>query len=92
MGWSVKECGFFISTTTGYLGASPDGLVMVNDNVHGCIEIKCPFSARNKSVAEACSLPSFFCKREEDGIIRLKRTHNYYYQIQGQLAVPVGCT
>ena len=87
VGLSVKACGLFISTTNGYLGATPDGLVMANGDIQGCIEIKCPFSARNKSVAEACSLSSFFCKKEENGTIKLKRNHNYYYQIQGQLAV-----
>lgn len=56
-------------------------------NVVGCIEIKCPYSARDKSVAEACLTPQFFCKMDENRVIQLKKRHNYYYQIQGQLAV-----
>ncbi len=86
-GLSVKECGLHISEINGFLGASPDGLVFNGDQLCGCIEIKCPFSAREKSIADACSQSQFFCKRDSSNKISLKRTHNYYYQVQGQLAV-----
>ena len=82
----LKESGIFISTTKGYLGASPDGLVLHGDRVCGYIEIKCPYSARNKTISDACG-DSRFYMHIDGGKPSLKKGHNYYYQIQGQLAV-----
>lgn len=83
----MKECGLFISSSVGYLGASPDGLVYRGGEVCGCIEVKCPFSVRDSTISDACMKPQFFCTKDEKGIIAVKRSHNYFYQIQGQLAV-----
>lgn len=49
--------GLHVSTVKGkgYMGASPDGLVCYGGEIQGCIEIKCPYSARDKS-SEACSM------------------------------------
>ncbi len=46
----------------------------------------CPFSARDKCISEACQVKTFFCSLE-NGQARLKQSHNYYVQVQGQLAV-----
>ena len=88
-GWSVRETGLRVSSAEGkgYMGASPDGLVCYDGQVRGCVEIKCPYSARDKSVVDACSMPQFYCNKDENDKITLKRRHNYYYQIQGQLAI-----
>ena len=88
-GWSVEETGIHISTAKGegYLGASPDGLVCYAGEVRGCIEVKCPFSARDQMVSEACSMQQFFCMKDENNKVTLKVRHNYYYQVQGQLAI-----
>lgn len=82
----VRCTGIRIS---GFIGASPDGIVCSahDHTIQGLLEIKCPYSARKGTVAEACDTPSFFCKRDENGLINLRHKHNYYYQIQGQLAV-----
>lgn len=55
--------------------------------VRGCIEIKCPYSARDKMVREACSTEQFYCTKDENNKVTLKVRHNYYYQVQGQLAI-----
>ena len=87
-GWKVQECGLFLSTRIGYLGTSPDGLVSSDGKVIGCIEIKCPFSAQDKTVVEACAtIQQFFCTMDENRKVHLKKRHNYYYQVQGQLAL-----
>lgn len=40
-----------------FLGASPDGLLEDHlENRSGVIEIKCPYSAANLSVREACAV------------------------------------
>ena len=49
----------------------------------GVLEIKCPYTRRNATVAEACKKAAFFCTSE----IKLKKNNNYYYQVQGQMAI-----
>ena len=85
-GLYVDECGLHVSTSSGYLGTYPDGLVYKAGEVSGCIEIKCPYSAREKLVRDACT-SQFFCSKDENNRVFLKKCHNYYYQIQGQLAI-----
>ena len=69
------------------LAASPDGVICNEDGTPlGTLEIKCPYSQRNTSVVDACKNSTFFCQAEESNI-RLKTTHNYYYQVQGQMAI-----
>ena len=61
---SVVPCGFRISQSHPYLGASPDGAVYDQSNVgqpFGFLEVKCPYTARNTSPLDACTLPNFFC-------------------------------
>ena len=86
----VSESGIHISEY-GFLGASPDGLVCrVQDNsIAGIVEVKCPYSARNCTVEEAChSKPNFFCLYDSvEECVHLKKTHNYFYQVQGQMGV-----
>jgi len=91
---SVVSCGFHISQSHPYLGASPDGAVYdptSTEQPFGFLEIKCPYNARNKSPLEACTLPNFFCTtvRNVDGeeSVVLRTSHSYYAQIQGQMAI-----
>ena len=88
-GWSIQETGLHVSTVKGkgYLGASPDGIIYYGGEIQGCIEVKCPYSAREKLVSEACLMPQFYCRKDENDKVTLKLHHNYYYQIQGQLAI-----
>ncbi len=81
----VKECGMFISLPSPWLAASPDGIIcdqMDSSNILGLLEIKCPFNARDKTVAEACKSSSF-CLQENS--LKLKPRHDYFYQVQCQL-------
>jgi putative phage-type endonuclease len=60
-GQSVTECGFFADED--WLGASPDGLV----GVMGLIEIKCPFSQRDKVPPElktAAEQPHYYAQMQ----------------------------
>ncbi len=82
----VKECGIFISSTHPWLAASPDGIIcdkMDSTKIRGLLEIKCPYSMKDKNIPEACKSSSFCL--EESSTHKLKRRHNYYYQIQCQL-------
>lgn len=49
MNIKIEKCGLFLDKKHPYLGASPDGLV--GEDV--CVEVKCPYSARDMTVKEA---------------------------------------
>ena len=87
------EYGHLISTNPAYsfLGASPDGAVYDPSSAQqpfGFVEIKCPYSHRHASPAEACNMSSFCCEFDATtGHLRLKESYQYYAQVQGQMRV-----
>ena len=82
----VHDCGLVVNPAYSFLAATPDGKVC--DGGHtGILEIKCPYSARNMTVAEAAhEIPTFFMATSGNSM-KLKNTHQYFYQVQGQLMV-----
>ena len=57
----VVKCGIVVAEC-GFLGASPDAVVENSSGEEVCvIEVKYPYSARESTVVEACSI-SFFCE------------------------------
>jgi len=79
--------GLWIDIERSWLASSPDGLVYDQDELLGVLEIKCPFSAREMTPIEAAQkLPSFPCQ-VIGGNLSLKRNHDYFFQVQGQLAI-----
>ena len=85
---TVKECGMFVDTEYGYLGASPDGIIEGTNN-RTVLEIKCPKSSLPVN-AIARQDKNFFLATS-DSTLHLKKTHAYYSQIQMQMAL-TGCT
>ena len=90
----VSPSGFFVSSTHPFLGASPDGAVYDPSNSQqpfGFIEVKCPYSARDDTPVDACALSGFCCTLEctpgGNQQLKLKENHNYFAQIQGQMAI-----
>ena len=83
-GLKVTKCGLFVSVDNPWLAASPDGLVNDPDYGQGLLEIKNPYSAREKTLAEA-STHAAFCLKANDNKYKLKTKHDFYYQIQCQL-------
>ena len=85
----VHDCGLIVNPLFPCLGASPDGKVCDNGET-GLLEVKCPFSARNMTIKEAVSpnsgLRNFFLTCDGDNF-SLKKSHPYWYQVQGQLLV-----
>ena len=81
----VEECGLFVSIDKGYLAASPDGIV----GKDGLVEVKCPIICRDNNIEDLARQDISFCLQydETEDKLRLKRNHNYYYQIQGQLHI-----
>ena len=83
----IVKCGFVINPSFPWLGCSPDGLVVEDGSITGCIEVKCPFSKRDQTLKKATdSDKSFFLKVYEDGL-KLKQNHAYYYQCQGVINI-----
>lgn len=84
----ITRAGLVISQEWGFLGCSPDD--WVEDKVtseNGVAEYKCPYSARDITPQEACTaIKGFFCMLQ-DGNVKLKKTHNYYYQVQGVMGI-----
>ena len=68
-----------------YLGASPDGYVECLCCGPGVIEVKCPFSCRDKSLLEATGDSAFCLETAPDGNYILKLMHSYHYQVQLQM-------
>lgn len=83
-GITIEKCGLFIDKEYAYLGASPDGLV----GDKGIVEIKSPFSAAGMDVDDAlCQGKIKYLEANENKEVNVKKTHEYYFQIQGQLHV-----
>lgn len=82
---SIKRCGLFIDAQIPFLGASPDGLIEQN----GIVEIKCPFAARflTPEDAIATNVSNLRAVYQNEKAEKMKRSHIYYYQMQGQLHI-----
>lgn len=55
-------------------------------DTQGVVEYKCPYASRDVTPIEAANQKSFFCTLE-NGKLKLKNNHNYYYQVQGAMAI-----
>ena len=78
----VNDAGFSLHTN-GFLGASPDGVTSTGR----LLEIKCPFSFRNSSSLDEVITNKLCCLVKLGTKYDLKKTHNYFHQIQGQLHI-----
>lgn len=83
--FKMRECGLVLHTEYSFLGASPDWLVSKN-GMFGLVEIKCPYSMYGRTIQEARQKSNFCCEIN-NATPSLKLYHEYYYQIQGQLAI-----
>ncbi|KAL7404051.1 hypothetical protein ABVT39_008939 [Epinephelus coioides] len=83
----VAASGLIINPELPWIGASPDGAVTCACHGPGILEIKCPFSAKDRTLRE-CVKDSRFCltDTEEVGMTH-KVDHSYMYQVQAQMCV-----
>lgn len=77
---NVLPVGFIVHPDAPHLGASPDGRVYdpSESPPFGLVEVKC--STKN-DVSQVAHL------KVQDGHASLRRSHAYYWQVQGQMAV-----
>ena len=78
-GKKVLKSGLCVHPDYPFLGASPDAFVEGEEAV---CEVKCPYNGRKKKISPG---KDFSFLEEVDGEIHLKKNHNYYYQVIGQL-------
>ena len=77
---SYWPSGFIVHPNAPWLGTSPDGVVFDPTEAppFGLVEVKCP---NVKSYVDCVYL------RMQNGALRLKPSHSYYWQVQGQLLI-----
>ena len=82
-GKKVNKCGLFVALECPHLAATPDGVV---ENEDAIIEVKCPYVGKREKIEPN---PKFFpfLEAADGGGLKLKTTHNYYFQVQGQLNI-----
>ncbi|PFX12320.1 hypothetical protein AWC38_SpisGene23745 [Stylophora pistillata] len=83
--FGMSYSGLFVSRNHPYLGASPDGLVCCDCCGAGVCVIKCPFCHKNDHISTSAQDKNFCFEVTTTGAHRLKRNHQYYYQVQLQL-------
>ena len=82
--FSISASDLVINPSYPYMAATPDGNMRCKCCGHGVLEIKCPFSCKDKSFIEASAESRFYLKHT-NGKFTLNTTHAYYYQIQAQI-------
>ena len=85
---AVLKCGLVISKDMPIFAATPDGKVIDFgcSQPFGILEVKCPSTKSAVTPLDACADPKFFCERVGDQCW-LKTDHEYYAQVQGQMAI-----
>ena len=72
--FKIKDSGFVINPEHPDLGARPDAISYCSCHGTGCVEIKCPYKARDSTITEAVG----FLKKTANGCLQLDRKHVYY--------------
>ncbi|KAK3107059.1 hypothetical protein FSP39_006038 [Pinctada imbricata] len=89
---SVVDTGITLCESHSFIGASSDGRIFEGDE-EGVLEIKCPFSmngveVHNMQIDDMISLgDKSFCLVEGVSGPQLRHDHEYFAQVQGEMAV-----
>ena len=89
---TITNSGLTLSQSHPFLGASGDGFVSeLGCEGQGVLEVKTVYTIDNVNVTnihprQLASNPKC-CLEITEGKVQLKRNHNYYYQVQGELAI-----
>ena len=77
--FQCQESGLFISQAYPYLGASPDGVISCNCCGEEILEIKCPWTSRERLISEYITQPESCLTYDDSNKISLKNSHPYLY-------------
>ncbi|KAK7092864.1 uncharacterized protein [Littorina saxatilis] len=80
-GKKISACGLYVCKTYPFLGASPDAIIEEEGVSQSVVEVKCPFSAKDLPISEN-NVPYL---EKKEGCYKLKKSHDYFYQVQGQM-------
>ncbi len=86
----LLQSGLVIDQRDPCLACSPDNFVWLPSGEVGLVEYKCPHKAAKDCLTPeqaAATLKGFCSVVNSKGILELKRTHSYFYQLQGSLAI-----
>ncbi|XP_051996015.1 uncharacterized protein LOC127653381 [Xyrauchen texanus] len=86
-GFSCMDSGLWLNPKWPYMGSSPDGIVACDCHGTGICEIKCPHSHQDEANLRLCAGEKGFCLINDGDNVMLDRTHDYNYQVQGQLHI-----
>jgi hypothetical protein len=90
-GVSIEDRGLVVSQDLPFIGASIDGSVQCPKCGNGIVELKCPYGTKQQQwrnmTPEVCAESPNFCCTLQDGKLKLKKEHQYMYQVQGQMGV-----
>ena len=80
---NVQRCGLFVNVSSPYLGASPDRIISCDCCPKRVLEVKCPMTCMHESPSSS----NVECLQEVNGEVKLKNSHKYFTQVQGQMAI-----
>ncbi|PFX31462.1 hypothetical protein AWC38_SpisGene3676 [Stylophora pistillata] len=84
--FQVKYCGMLVDKEHPWLHATPDFMASCSCCGDGCGEVKCPYGIENGDFETYISKKTS-CLEKVNGELRLKKNHQYYYQVQQQLNI-----
>ena len=84
--FSLQLAGLLVSTKLPFLGASPDGITFCSCCGTGLLEIKCPYKYRDCDI-KSINDSDFYLQLNTNDEWELNVTHEYYFQIQGQMGI-----
>lgn len=85
----IKKCGVFIDKEHPWMHATPDFLCTCSCCGNECGEVKCSNTIENWDF-ESYAKKKSSCLEKVNGNFRLKRDHQYFYQVEQQIFI-TGC-
>ena len=71
-----------------WIGGIPDGLIKTPNEGEGILEIKCPYKGKDMKISEMiANFKTFYLYYVKKGEIGLKKSNDYYYQVQGYMFI-----
>lgn len=84
--FKTEKASLFIMKKEAYIAASPDSMMTFKCHGRSAIEVKCPYSLKDKHLnswtIRDCDILTVI-----DGHLKLKQTHKYYTQVISQMAL-----
>jgi hypothetical protein len=83
--FKINDAGLFVHSKKAFIAASPDGVASCKCHGEAVIEIKCPYKIRDEFIDGRTDCD--FLDVSDPAKMIIKRSHKYFTQIIGQMAV-----